>query len=106
MYPHDGGLARVYRLERPRRQVTEADVEAHVRQLVDRIEDPESRSRVLENVRGRSRADSFPSISRVLADGEWLGTVETPPGFQPQEIGADYAHGFVLDSSEEYKPQP
>lgn len=138
MYPHDAGLARVYRLERPRRPVTEADVEAHVRLVVDRIEDPESRRRMLENVRAQSRADSFPSISRVLvdtdgnvwvgeyrtpteweaarseasetgevrlapgtsvfaADGEWLGTAETPPRFQPQEIGADYALGFVLD---------
>lgn len=138
VYPHDGGLARVYRLKRPRRPVTEADVEAHVRTVIERIEDPESRRRAVENVRARSRADSFPSIRQVLADadgnvwvgeywtpteweaaraeasetgevrvgpgtsvfaagGEWLGTAETPPGFQPQEIGADYALGYVFD---------
>lgn len=138
MYPHDGGLARVYRLEHPGRPVTEADVEAHARLIIERIEDPESRRRALENIRAQSRADSFPSISRVLvdaggnvwvgeyrtpteweaaraeasetgevrlapgtsvfaADGEWLGTATMPPGFQPQEIGADYALGYELD---------
>lgn len=123
VYGPEGGLARVHRLVRPRRPVTDEMVERHRNSFAARVDDPEERRRMLERFDRRPVADSMAWIQEFridalgniwvteatvtssdtavtgvfAADGEWLGTVEIPRNFHPLDIGEDYILGTLID---------
>lgn len=83
VYPHDGGLERVYRLQAPRRPTTDADEEAYLEWLTRDAEDDAQRRRVLAFFEGTSRADSFPALDFVHVDaGGNLWVVEYRPAWE------------------------
>lgn len=120
-YPYEGGLTRVYRLERPLEPVTDAEVEAYVDYLVERAQSPAARRATREAFAGSAHADSLPALSWVridangnlwvreferpwrnevphtavfAADGPWLGYAEIPDDFRPLHIGEGAAIGI------------
>lgn len=118
------GLIRVERLERPRRPVTNEDMERFRAAVAEQIDDPERRKRVLESLLEKSPvADSMSWVGSLIpdaignvwvsefglpggdsaavgvfsAEGEWLGHVRQLPDFRPLEIGANYILGVFTD---------
>jgi hypothetical protein len=96
VYPHDDGLARIYRFERPRRPVTDDDVEAYVEDLIESAQAgsgvvraggrtprvaKDAENQIREHFTNAARADSFPSITaaRVDAHGDvWVSEYQLP----------------------------
>ncbi|MGD8495721.1 MAG: 6-bladed beta-propeller [Gemmatimonadales bacterium] len=124
VYQPPQGLIRIERLERPRRPVTDELMEQFRAAVVEQIDDPERRRRILEEFLDKSPvADSMSWVGSLIpdalgnvwvtefglpgsdsaavgvfsAEGEWLGHVRGLPGFRPLEIGADYILGVFTD---------
>lgn len=118
-YTPDGALRRIARWEGELRELTPdmfeewldgleggPEVVANTRALnEDRLPSrlPTMQSLLVDEagnawLRGYEVTPSDPDLWTVIsADGEWLGTVEFPPGLQPYEIGEDYVIGLWRD---------
>lgn len=122
-YTPERGLVGLIRIERPNRPVTSEISEQFRRSTLERAKDDNSRrlaERFLADVtfpatlpaHGALRLDGTghlwveeyrapgeiqPRWSIFDPEGRWLGVVETPPGLEVMEIGADYLLGLWKD---------
>ncbi len=126
-YRRDGSLARIVRLDRPPRPVTDAHVNAYIEESVssippDRADRRAERRRTLREMAVAEHLPAFAAYrpdaldhlwvyeyeaageetpGRVFTifdpDGRVLGYFEIPEGVAVQEIGADYILGKVSD---------
>jgi hypothetical protein len=123
VYSSQGTLEHRIRRVHDNLAVTEEDVRRFKEERLENATDPDWRPRTERSLAEMPYPATMPAYSRIILDsegnlwvapyrrpgdeqprwdvfdpdGQWLGTVETPPDFRVTEIGADYVLGVYRD---------